>query len=401
MIPWSLVCSSRFVVLSRSFVRPLAVLLAMGAHFTDDELDTIQKLKAEKATPVNIQARLVKDRKRRRQKRPALTTVRRSLKGDTFKRSGVEARGRKLLWSAANLATMDRKRDELIVKADGSWEVTWDEIIRKSRVPEGDASTAAKRMKGTFGIKRRNPRLKPIRNDIDEAERKRICNKLRKLPASYWTKSVCLYMDNKKWPFSTSVRGKKYIKQSRVRGHLRKRCEGLKKGYTKHDKRKHKANLGSTNVCAGTIQGKVRVLYYFDGPWCGDTASAIYRDIIAPALKKHHGTKRRYVILEDNDPTGYKANVSKKAKADLGIIPMDFPTYSPDLNPCDYSLWEEVQTRMDKQKAPARESVDAFKARLKRAAMSIPLAVVNKMLTSMVSRTQAVYDENGGHIPRD
>ena len=56
---------------------------------------------------------------------------------------------------------------------------------------------------------------------------------------------------------------------------------------------------------------------------------------------------------------------------------------------------------MGKQKAPARESVDAFKARLKRAAMSIPLAVVNKMLTSMVSRTQAVYEENGGHIPRD
>ena len=130
----------------------------MGAHFTDDELDTIQKLKAEKATPVNIHARLVKDRKRRRQKGPVLTTVRRFLKGDTFKRSGVEARGRKMLWSAANLATMDRKRDGLIVKADGGREVTWDEIIRESRVPEGDASTAAKRMKGTFGIKRRNPR---------------------------------------------------------------------------------------------------------------------------------------------------------------------------------------------------------------------------------------------------
>ena len=62
---------------------------------------------------------------------------------------------------------------------------------------------------------------------------------------------------------------------------------------------------------------------------------------------------------------------------------------------------EEVQGRLDKQKAPPRESVDVFKARLKRAAMSIPPAVINKMLTSMVSRTQAVYDENGGHIPRD
>ena len=80
---------------------------------------------------------------------------------------------------------------------------------------------------------------------------------------------------------------------------------------------------------------------------------------------------------------------------------MDVPTCPPDLNPCDYSLWAEVQGRLDKQKAPARESVDDFKARLKRAAMSIPPAVINKMLTSMVSRTRAVYDENGGRIPRD
>ena len=80
----------------------------MGAPFASDELDIIQKLKSEKATPVDIHARLVKDRKRRRQKAPVLTTVRRSLKGDTFKRSGVEPRGRKRLWSAVNFATMDR-----------------------------------------------------------------------------------------------------------------------------------------------------------------------------------------------------------------------------------------------------------------------------------------------------
>ena len=55
---------------------------------------------------------------------------------------------------------MDRKRDELIAKVDGDREVTWDEVIRKSRVPKGDASTAAKRMKETFGIHRRIPRLK-------------------------------------------------------------------------------------------------------------------------------------------------------------------------------------------------------------------------------------------------
>ena len=56
---------------------------------------------------------------------------------------------------------MDRKRDELIVKVDVDREVTWDEVNRKSRVPKGDASTAAKHMKEAFGIKRRFPRFKP------------------------------------------------------------------------------------------------------------------------------------------------------------------------------------------------------------------------------------------------
>ena len=39
---------------------------------------------------------------------------------------------------------MDRKRDELIVNVDVDREVTWDDVNRKSRVPKGDASTAAK-----------------------------------------------------------------------------------------------------------------------------------------------------------------------------------------------------------------------------------------------------------------
>ena len=56
---------------------------------------------------------------------------------------------------------MDCKRDELIVTVDVDREVTWDEVNRKSRIPKGDASTAAKRIKEVFGIKRRTPRFKP------------------------------------------------------------------------------------------------------------------------------------------------------------------------------------------------------------------------------------------------
>ena len=168
----------------------------MGKHFADAEKDTIQKLVAQGSTPKEIQARLAKDRRRRRQDGPDLTTVRRFVKGKTFKRSSKETRGRKTKLSLANLRTIDRVRDELITKTKGEREITWDEVIRKSRVPNVERSTAAKLMQAQFGVKARRPRAKLTRSDIDEAERKRLCGNLRKLPAKYWIRDVHLVMDN-------------------------------------------------------------------------------------------------------------------------------------------------------------------------------------------------------------
>ena len=47
------------------------------------------------------------------------------------------------------------------------------------------------------------------------------------------------------------------------------------------------------------------------------------------------GEKRRYVVLEDNDPVRYKSNKAARAKKDGNLVAMDFPRYSPDLNPLD------------------------------------------------------------------
>ena len=137
------------------------------------------------------------------------------------------------------------------------------------------------------------------------------------------------------------------------------------------------------------------------GQWSGAQAVDMYENIIAPALKRYRGEKRRYVILEDNDPIGYKFNVGIDAKAKLKIHPLPFPTYSPDLNPCDFSLWEEVENRMAEQKAPRRETMEGFQERLCRTALGLPKRVVVKMCRAMKGRAQAIYEKDGGHIPRD
>ncbi len=145
----------------------------------------------------------------------------------------------------------------------------------------------------------------------------------------------------------------------------------------------------------------VRIWHYLDGPWNGKRAAEVYSKVVAPALVRAHGKKRRYMILEDNDPTGYKSKEATHAKVDLNIVPIEFPTYSPDLNPCDYALWDEIERRMAEQAAPQRETLDAFKARLRRTALAIPRGVIFNMLGSMVARTQEVYQNDGGHIQRD
>ena len=130
-------------------------------------------------------------------------------------------------------------------------------------------------------------------------------------------------------------------------------------------------------------------------------AADVYKNVVAPALVRAHGRKRRYTIVEDNDPTGYKPTAGKRAKADLHIAPIEYPTYSPDMNVCDYALWDEVGRRMSEQAAPKRETREQFKARLRRTALGIPKNVVLNMLGSMVHRTQSIYENDGGHIPRD
>ena len=185
----------------------------MGKHLSATELDNIQVWKRAGATTSVIQGRLLKARQRQMKCHaktgPDITAVRRAVKGTSFKRARVETRGAKKILSTANLHALDRARLRLIQKADNDSEVHWEDVVRAARVPACDLTTVAKNMK-TAGLDvcARRPRMKPSRNEIDEAERKRICNKWRKYPVSFW-KKIHLIMDNKIWPVPRTARGQK------------------------------------------------------------------------------------------------------------------------------------------------------------------------------------------------
>ena len=93
---------------------------------------------------------------------------------------------------------------------------------------------------------------------------------------------------------------------------------------------------------------------------------------------------------------------SKKQVAVLhGIHALDFPKYSPDLNPMDFFLWAEVNRRMSKQKAPRKETVATSKARMRRTAMNIPKDIIREAVLNIRKRAAAVVKADRGDILRD
>ena len=93
---------------------------------------------------------------------------------------------------------------------------------------------------------------------------------------------------------------------------MRGRAEGLQDEFTKPNTRKHRVNPGaSASVCAGIIDGRVRLWHYLpQGRWNGEVAAKTYQGPIYRALKTYRGEKDEYVVLEDSGK--HKANKARK-----------------------------------------------------------------------------------------
>ena len=354
-----------------------------------------------------VRSRLLKAGKNPNSKKtlgPDLTNVRRLLKGKTFVTGKPEMRGRKQTLTKANCAQLNKVRKQLIKQADKQKEVVWEEVIKKSRVPKVTAATASRSLRDAgYDVKWRKPREKPLRDKAAEKEREEVCTAWQKKPASYFADDLDLIQDNKHFEIPTTARARLYGKSKRVRGHLRTRAEGIKKEFTKpSSSKKQRVNPGcSVNVYAAISNCKVVAWEYLGKKWCARAASDLYEDVIIKVLRRQRGEKSKYKILEDNDNTGYKSKLAKATKEKLKIEPIRFPRYSPDLNPLDFSIWNEVLRRMNLRDAPANESKEAYKKRLRLTALRLPKAYIRKVVLSIKSRAKAVADNKGGDISRD
>ena len=189
----------------------------MAPHLTPGELDKLQEMGHAGKTPDEARAWLRKQRAKAGVKTPTVNNVRRAMAGKTFKRGGMETRGRKKLVTAKRLVRLESARVSLQKTHEGKREVTMSMILRRARV-DAAASTVSKALKDQLGVQWRSCREKAMRTWEQEQVRKEWCSRKRRLPANYFFETVDLIIDCKKYDLPLNVRAQDHAARRKVRG---------------------------------------------------------------------------------------------------------------------------------------------------------------------------------------
>ena len=373
---------------------------AMAPHLSGHELDQVTTCVAKGMCAQEILDVIATLRSRDDVDPPKIWAVRRAMAGSTHKRGRPESRGRSKKLTPEQTRRLLDKRTQLVEKARGERYVSLDEVVSRSRVPKVHRSTAARYL-SAVGVKWRRMREKPPRTVYHEEDRKEICRIWRKRPATFWSETVDLIIDAKKYPLPGCDAHARRLRQQKVRGVLRTRKEGLKTAYTRPNIVKHKFNTGGhVHILAGICGDRVVMWEEIGGRWCGQRAAEMYAGPIKDTLQRHRSGKRSWLVMEDGDPSGFKSSKGKEAKRANHMRTCDQPPYSPDLNPLDFSIWAEIERRTLSGRA-ASETRAAYKKRLRRVALRMPRSLVRKAVESIKQRAQAIFDADGKNIPRD
>ena len=249
----------------------------------------------------------------------------------------------------------------------------------------------------------RRLREKPMLTAEDIAARKDFAAKYAGKTSAWWQKSVQLHIDVKHFAIYLNGKGRRYVAQIGTRGAYRGLGEKFAKGTVKpNPKLKYNPGVRGVKVLAGVGQGKVLLWHLIESRWNGSVAAAMYKGPVSKALQKAYPSKRRFWVLEDNDPSGFKSSKGMKAKEEAKIDSFDIPKRSPDLNVCDYALWKEVNKRMRLQEKSwpdsKKETRSEFMVRLRRTATRLPTSFVNKAIGNMQDRCERLRAAKGYHI---
>ena len=247
-------------------------------------------------------------------------------------------------------------------------------------------------------------RSKPLLTAQDISDRKAFAEKYHSKSEAWWLEHIHMHIDCKHFPVFLHGKARNHAAALGVRGAYREPRQGLDDPYVRPSK-KGPANFGGRGVIvlAGVGAGKVLLWEYIDGRnWSGAVAAEMYSGPMASMLKKTFPGRRCWTVLEDNDPTGFKSTKGMNAKEASGMKVFEIPKRSPQLNVCDFSLWQEVNSRMRRQEKAWRpskkESRREYLTRLRRTALRLPANFINGSIKDMRRRCARLLEAKGGHF---
>ncbi|GFV40521.1 transposable element Tc3 transposase [Trichonephila clavipes] len=124
----------------------------------------------------------------------------------------------------------------------------------------------------------------------------------------------------------------------------------------------------------------------------------IYRDVI---LEQHVRLFRSAIGVEflfmDDNARPHRTNIADECLQSKDITRMDWPAYSPDLNPIEH-VWDMLGRRI-----AARQPPPTCLPELRRALLDewchIPQDQINNLILSMPRRCKACIASSGRHTP--
>lgn len=312
-----------------------------------------------------------------------------------------QKRGRPDALTPQDVRRLVRELKKMLKEANGKKEITLGMLQRRAKCKA--SLRCMRKHLHQAGIRFRRPRTKCLLSKEDVKERFRFAKKYRLKSTSWWLKHLQLHIDLKSFPVYANAKARDHAARREVRGHYRKRGEGLEEWYVTQPK-DQKFNTGHKpcRIAAGVGNGRVCLWEEIKGNWTGAKAATLYAGPVKEALRKTYPKKRSFALLEDNDPTGFKSKIAIKAKKANGIRVFEIPRRSPDLNVCDYALWKQVTRRMRLQekkfRASKRETRAEYVERLRKTAKGLSRAFVTRAIGSMRKRCQRLYAAKGRHF---
>lgn len=119
------------------------------------------------------------------------------------------------------------------------------------------------------------------------------------------------------------------------------------------------------------------------------------RELI-PWARKQFGS-RPWTFQQDSAPA-HKARATQdflRTRIPRLISSQEWPPYSPDLNPMDFSIWAILEAKVSSKR---HQSVDCLKASLRKEWAAIPQRVLRAACGAFITRLDGIIKAKGGYI---